>query len=156
MSRLSHQRGYLPLPCVNLFWLPFGYLQEFPVDFLLLSESWVLCLLFSSPPSLFSQVLLARNIPTDCRHVWGWGSYSANSPRPALQGQNSITSLAQIIGRRPHSQHFDNSNLCPSQYYYFSSHYRGGVRPKVPKPLIGLQIFTKSNNINDPLEFFYC
>ena len=40
------------IPCVNLFWLPSGYLQGFPVDFLLLSESWSFYLPFSSPPLL--------------------------------------------------------------------------------------------------------
>ena len=107
-GRLSQQKGYLLLPVgrrqphvVNLVWLPLGALLEFPINFLLLSELWVPYLLFSSPPPLFPQMLLAWIISTDCRHVWGWVSYSANSPRPALQGQISITSLALNVGRRP-------------------------------------------------------
>ena len=137
---------------VNLVWLPFGCLQEFPVNFLLLSEFWVLYLLFSSPPSLFSQVLLAWIISTDCRHVWGWVSYSANSPRPALQGQISIASLALNIGRRPFRNISTFRIYVCFNIFTFRVTTGGGWDLKYAV-LIGLEILKKSNNINDPIEF---
>ena len=96
---LSHVEEWIP--CVNLFWLSSGYLQGFPVDFLLLSESWSFYLPFSSPPLRLLRCC-SLEIFAETAVMGGEGAYIVLNRRD-LHCTVRIRALASLtIGRRPH------------------------------------------------------